>query len=417
LKLSDKNKVEDEKKEETPTKQGNGSGGHNIIFCYADSAMEYNTSHWRCKIPSDAMNRAGNGWKGKLIHYSGFLNFLDPAIQDLVGPADLVIFERNVAWQEALDAMEYWQGMGKPVVIALDDAYQSLPWSNPAHNFWHVKDDGEALKFLERGMTLSDGLISPNRFLLKDWEYCTRGYYIQNFAPPDIWTDLPSREESKEKRGLSDKIVIGWGGSVSHYDGWWGSGIREAATKVCARHPEVTWMVCGNDKRLFDQLPVPFDQKVFHPGVPADKWPLNIKAFDIGVAPLFGPYEQRRSWLKGIEYLLAGVPWVGTEGEPYRDIEKLGTLIKNGEESWEEALEAKITNLEVAQEEAEQLIPVARQNFLVDNQLDVFSNVYAQIKQDFVDEKGRLPGIHYVRPKKVEQEEAGAGTSEEPEVS
>ena len=140
---------------------------------------EWNTSHWRCKIPSDAMNRAKDrGWKCKLIHYSGFMQFLDPAIQDLVGPADLIIFERNVAWQEALDAMEYWQGMDKPVCIALDDAYQSLPWSNPAHQFWHVNDDGEAMKFLERGITLSDGLISPNRFLLKDWEYCTKGYYI-----------------------------------------------------------------------------------------------------------------------------------------------------------------------------------------------------------------------------------------------
>ncbi len=346
------------------------------------------------------MNRASDrGWKGKLIHYSGFIQFLDPAIQDLVGPADLIIFERNVAWQEALDAMEYWQGMDKPVCVALDDAYQSLPWSNPAHKFWHVNNEGEAFKFLERGITLSDGLISPNRFLLKDWEYCTKGYYIQNFAPPGIWTDLPPRKESKEARGLSDKIVIGWGGSVSHYDGWWGSGIKEAAKRVCARHPEVVWMICGNDKRIFDQLPVPFDQKIFQPGVPPEKWPLNIKAFDIGVAPLFSPYEQRRSWLKGIEYLLAGVPWIGTEGEPYRDIEKLGTLIENGEDSWEASIEEKIKNLEAEQEEAEQLIPVAQQGFLVDNQLDVFSEMYTQIIQDRKEEKGRLPGIHHVRRK------------------
>jgi len=216
---------------------------------------------------------------------------------------------------------------------------------------------------------------------------------------------LPSREETKEKWGLSDRTIIGWGGSVSHYDGWWGCGIKEAARRVCARHPEVIWMICGNDQRIYEQLPVPFDQKTLQPGVPAEKWPLNVKGFDIGVAPLFSPYEQRRSWLKGLEYLLAGVPWVGTTGEPYREMEQLGTLIQNGENNWEEAIEAKIGHLNEEQEMAEQLVPAAQQNFFVDNRLDVFSEAYSRIQQDFVDEKGRLSGVYYV---KSEQGRAGA---------
>src|SRR3972149_10215334 len=113
--------------------------------------------------PSNSMNKAGNGWKAKLIHCSGFMYFLAPAIQDLIGPADLIIVQRNIVNDEVINAMQYWQGMGKPVVVDLDDAYQMLPWSNHARAFWHNKEDGKYFKILTRGLRVSEGLISPNR--------------------------------------------------------------------------------------------------------------------------------------------------------------------------------------------------------------------------------------------------------------
>ncbi len=371
------------------------------IFCFADSELEWNCSQWRALTPSNAQNRKPDEWKSKLIHWSGFISYLNPAIQDLVAPADLIIFQRNIICQEALDAMSYWQGMGKPVVIDLDDAYQMLPWCNPAHRFWHEKDEGAALKVLEQGMYQSDGLISPNHLLLKDWEYATRGYYLQNYAEKAWWDSLPSRGELRKGRGLENKIVIGWGGSVSHYDSWWGSGIFEAAERVSKRHPEVLWLACGNDPRIFERLPVSSSQKAMQPGVSPDQWPKVVKMFDIGVAPLFGPYDQRRSWIKGIEYMLAGVPWIGTGGEVYGMFGDLGTLIDNSVKNWEDALETKILNIKSEQERAENLIPYAQQSFIVDNQLNVFADVYNKIKRDFNDEKGHLPNVWYIRPANV----------------
>ncbi len=345
------------------------------------------------------MNKAENaeaGLRAKLIHVSGFMNFLDPVLQDLVGPADLIIFQRNIAWQESLDAIEYWQGMGKPVCVDIDDAYQFLPWSNPAKQFWHLSDNGEHLKFMVKGMKLSDGLISPNRLLLNDWSHCTRGYYLQNYAEKAWWSDLPDREELKFKRGLSNRIVIGWGGSVSHYDSWWGSGIREAAERVCQRHPEVMWMICGNDYRIFEQLPVPSDQKVFQPGVPPETWPQVVKSFDIGVAPLTGLYDQRRSWIKGMEYALAGIPWVATQGEPYKDIADLGMLVDDHVDVWEFALEETIKDLPKLQEQGQERLLEVQKRFIVDYNLDVFRATYERIIADFRDEKGRLSGVAYV---------------------
>ena len=354
--------------------------------------------------PSDAVNKAAEtdvkykDWSAKLIHVSGFANFLSPAIQDWVMPADIVIVQRNVIIDGVLDAMRYFQGMGKPCAVDLDDAYHMLPWSNPAHRFWientaHLAEP--PIDILEKALALSDGLIAPNRLLLSDWQHATRGYYVPNYARGQWWMDLPTRAELKAKLDLGDRIVIGWGGSVSHYDSWWGSGLREAATRISAKHPRVTWLICGNDPRVYQMLPVPSDQKRLQPGVLPQEWPKIVQSFDVGVAPLFGPYDQRRSWIKGLEYGLAGVPWIGTIGEPYRDLNGLGYQIGGGIDEWCRALDHVLSNLESEQARAVERIPHFRQ-WLVENQLDNLAQVYQQIIADFRTERGQLPGVNYV---------------------
>jgi hypothetical protein len=156
------------------------------------------------------------------------------------------------------------------------------------------------------------------------------------------------------------------------------------------------WIICGNDYRIYEQLPVPADQKVFQPGVPPEMWPSIVKAFDIGVAPLTGLYDQRRSWLKGMEYSLAGIPWVATAGEPYKDIADLGVLVENHIDVWEYALEETISKLAELQEVGNARLPEVQKRFIVDYNLDVFRKTYEKIISDANEEKGRLSGVHYV---------------------
>lgn len=367
---------------------------------------EWNCSEWRCLCISNYLNKT-NKHSGRLCHVSGFMDYLSPAIQDMVMPADLIIFQRNLVTAQALDVAMYFQGMGKPIAVDLDDAYPILPWSNPAHKFWieNVHNlDPNPIVMLEKGLQSLNGLIAPNRNLLADWAHVTKGYYLPNFARSEWWTDLPTRDEQKTKLGLAERLVIGWGGSVSHYDSWWGSGIREAATIICRNHPEVVWLICGNDKRIYDQLPVPWANKRFQVGVPPQEWPKIVKTFDIGVAPLFGMYDQRRSWIKGLEYTLASVPWCGTEGEPYKDIAQMGALIQNSPQNWENILEVMVLNVKALQQAAEANVPVARQWF-IENQIGTYERVYGEIIGDFNIRYGRLPETAYVnwnQPGRVE---------------
>jgi len=251
------------------------------------------------------------------------------------------------------------------------------------------------LQYLEKGIALCNALTSPNRLILRDWAHVARGYHLPNFAREEWWTNLPTREEQKEKLGIKDRIVIGWGGSVSHYDSWWGSGLREAATMVCRKHPEVLWMICGNDPRIADQLPVPISQRFQQPGVASSDWPKVVRTFDIGVAPLFGIYDQRRSWIKTLEYGLAGIPWVATDGEPYADHKQLGALVPGDPDVWYMALEQLISHLATEQETAAKRVDLYRQ-WLITNQLGTYEKVFNQIIENFQADVGQLPNIHFV---------------------
>ena len=383
--------------------RGKGKG-MKVIYVFSDSPIEWNCSEWRMHAPSDAINwNAENnpeytGWSAKMIHITGFLDYLDTTIQNHIAPADIIIVQRNVITTEAIDARRYWIGMGKPVAIDLDDMYQRLPWSNPAHAFWIENSanlDPAPLDMLERGLQTCNALISPNRNLLNDWSHVARGYYLQNYARKEWWLNDVSRHEQKSKLGLENKIVIGWGGSVSHYDSWWGSGLRDAASQICKTYPDVVWMICGSDPRILDQLDVPDRNKYAQPGVYPEFWPDVVKTFDIGVAPLYGMYDQRRSWIKSLEYGLAGTPWIATDGEVYSNFTGYGKLVKGGVTNWFNAISSTIDNLYVLQQKSESLVSYYQQYFAV-NQMKTFGKIYSSIIENYKADYGSLPGLNFV---------------------
>jgi len=295
------------------------------------------------------------------LWFEKFGQFEDPAVQDAVMPADLIIFQRNLFAEPMFSAVEYFQGLGKPVILDLDDAYPILPWSNPAHLFWiqNARNlNPPPLKGLEIGVQLVDAVSSPSKVICADWEHLNTPLWIPNFPQGSWYEDLPGKPEQ-----FNDRIIIGWGGSVSHYDSYWFSGVRDALGRICQRHPEVIFKVCGNDGRIFFQLPVQgMRQKMWQRGVPPSEWPKIVSTFDIGLAPLdlLHPYDARRSWIKGIEYILAGVPWVFSDGPPYAELGKFGHPVSNTPEQWEERIEYVIANLDGEKEK----MKVARQETL-----------------------------------------------------
>lgn len=332
---------------------------------YADSVQEMNCSVWRVFTPAYGLRRIGiqtdEMW---IADWSRSHTDRDARLR--VEDADAVFLQRN-AFESALDALKYWRERDKPVWIDLDDAYQLLPETNNAKRFWH--DNGprfkrNPLEQLREGLTIATGLTSPNKVILDDWQ-----------SPRKLWLPNYVRGEwyAKCKPVPHEGVIIGWGASMSHLDSYRYSGIAAALSDLCRRRRDVRVIVCSNDRGPYEMLDCPPTQKMYQTGVPYTEWPAFVGRFDLGVAPLYGEYDRRRSWLKVAEYSSAGVPCLVSDSDPYREVADwtLG-LVADGAGAWTTALDSALSQLAQAQEVAQRRRYEAALAFSIEAQAGVW---------------------------------------------
>jgi len=310
----------------------------NIVYVYADSEQEWNCSEWRCAVPARALNRTGR-------HHAQLLSLVDfatgtPAARAACEPADLIVVQRNL-FGPVLAAMQHWKARDKTVIVDFDDAYSLMPPSNAGYRLWHegqaqapdgtfIQVSPPPLTQFKWGLRLAHAATVPSKRLADDWRAFVDVHYVPNYIDLDLYAAPPAEPH--------EGIIIGWGGSLSHLDSFTGSSILTALQRVCRARPQVQVAICGNDRRIFDRLPLPAAQKVLRPWVPYTEWPRRLAGFDIGLAPLHGAYDERRSWLKVLEYMVMNIPWVASEGPPYHDLRGYGWLVKNVPSAWERIL-------------------------------------------------------------------------------
>ncbi|MCB9134664.1 MAG: glycosyltransferase [Anaerolineales bacterium] len=318
-----------------------------IVYVFADSPEEWNCSEWRCAVPARAINRVG-------MHTATLLSLvefarLSPEAEQVCAPADVIVVQRNLIGP-VLAAIQHWKARDKVIIADFDDAYDLMPASNPSYAYWvegrravgtnggWERIDPPPLMQFKWGLRLVHAATTPSKRLAGDWEGYAKMLYLPNYIDLDLYQNFTSEPH--------EGVVIGWGGSVSHLQSFTGSRVMQALQRVCRVRPQVKVMICGNDQRIFEQLPLPAAQKVLQPWVPHAAWPRVLSQFDIGLAPLDGAYDERRSWIKVLEYMVMKIPWVASEGPPYQEFREYGWLVKNTVSAWERVLLDMVDHLE-----------------------------------------------------------------------
>lgn len=422
-------------------------------------------SEWRCLSPSSAINAEHEAGRtphtAQLIHLPSALDFSHPKVQQVLGAADCIIFQRNTITADVWSAMDYWKSLGKVITVDLDDHYSALPPSNPAHAYWILNKGGMPQyppDALAEGLRHADALTSPSKVLLKDWEHIVPGFWIPNwprrawygkndkgigpnpkpYGSQDIMFGYKPDEENGQImqfngnfRPNSDGwIVMGWGGSISHVDSWVYSGICEALDLLFMKYDNLRLKFCGFENRLDYILNRWGDKIIRQAGVKPEHWPYVVSTFDIGLAPLdMRPvpsntgkdgevkweggeysYDERRSWLKGVEYMCAGVPWVATCSATYEGLAHHGTMIENGnnltmaqrQDNWYRGLDNVISTITSKKKLAEEKKKWALKRMTMEGNVNVFAETYERIANLKRAGKGGvgLPNIQWY--KKVE---------------
>jgi glycosyltransferase involved in cell wall biosynthesis len=351
----------------------------NVVYVYADGPREWNCSEWRCAVPARALSRA-RPHAAQLLNIQDFA-YNTPAARAACEPADVIVVQRNL-FGPVLTAIQHWKARDKVVIADFDDAYDLIPPSNPSYRFWAQgfgqREDGQPVKIdpppltqFKWGLRLVHGATVASQRLAGDWQDYADVYYVPNYIDLEKYRDV--RPEPHEG------VWIGWGGSLTHVQSFAGSGVLTALKRVCQARPQVKVLIHGNDQRIIDQLPLPPAQKALRPWVPYEAWPQQLAGFDIGLAPLHGAYDERRSWIKILEYLVLRIPWIASDGPAYADLRSYGWLVKNTPSAWERVLLDMIDHLDDYKAEASREPYLFGLSQAVDANVDKIVATYSEI--------------------------------------
>lgn len=292
-----------------------------VTFVFADYPQELNCSIWRCLWPHRALLRAGYG--SYMFFYNDWLK-REPIHFDAGMRSDVIVYERLLTDRVAED-MRFWKKNGKLIVVDFDDAYQYMPTYIPSYHNWHGPNSafGEPLiHSLRKNLPIADLLHTPSDLLCDDWYgYAGRTELVPNYPnlkENPLWAkQFPIRIANR----------LGWGGSA-HLHSWLKSDILPA---VCHEPMLIFW----GDLELRRLLP----NAIFMPKINHDRWPYEIGRIGIGVAPIAGDYDKRRSWIKCLEYAAKGIPWVASDMPPYKSCLG-GILVRNLSSDWADAIKS-----------------------------------------------------------------------------
>ena len=78
----------------------------NIMFAFADSREEWNTSEWRGHIPSNGLNASGEH-EGRMMPIQEFSQYGHDTVQAIVGQADVIVVQRNLITPDVWEACDY----------------------------------------------------------------------------------------------------------------------------------------------------------------------------------------------------------------------------------------------------------------------------------------------------------------------
>jgi glycosyltransferase involved in cell wall biosynthesis len=317
----------------------------------ADQPQELNCTNFNIIRPAEAINKT-EGNHAVVIGIDQFTQNNEET-QKLIMGADAIVVERNF-FGDTLTTMEWCRVRNKTLIAIFDDGYQVMEKRNVAYPFWRhgevtVSDENGKPKrsymipppmtqFIW-GLKKVKGIQVPSQTLADDWSKYNKTYHIPNYIVAHKYENVKPLYPHK------DSIIIGWGGSMSHLESFTESGILKALKQVTHKYNNVKVMISG-DKRVFDEVDLSVNKKIFQPYVPEEQFLSLMKTFDIALAPLITEFDRRRSHIKVLEYMALKMPWICSDFPTYQHLKKYGISTENTAEAWEEKLCYMIDNLE-----------------------------------------------------------------------
>ena len=253
---------------------------------------------------------------------------------------DVVILQRAMT-RTAVQTIEFIQAQGIAVVVENDDDYWNIDQRSHAFKEFHPRFNPDAnyewLTLASKAadlVTVSTPALAritpnPNVVVLRN---CVPAYYL------DLEADLGDNWHLVEGRK-----VVGWTGHPDYHAGDLsvvGNGVARAV-----RSTGSTFIGIGAEE-THAELGFANDEVLYSPWLELDAYPKAVKNFDVGLVPLrMSPFNQCKSYLKGLEYASLGVAFVASPTDEYRRLISLGAgELAAQKHDWSRTLSKLLTN-------------------------------------------------------------------------
>ncbi|MDE2101760.1 MAG: glycosyltransferase, partial [Patescibacteria group bacterium] len=316
-----------------------------IAICPADVA---GCGYYRSWLPFTALARA-DGHELKVVDT----------------PEDPVFFGTDLAVTQRISTpiLLGWIGSfrqnrpGKRLIMDIDDNLRQLPSSNPAASVYGNQKIG-TLNF-EKAAREVDMLTVSNQELANVYADLNKEILIcPNALDDELFHEFSKKAPTTEEVRKDGEFRIGYAGTATH--------VADFATVVkplCAfmrKHPEAKLVLFGQDLRplfhpeFWGRIEhvhgiAPNEQMVRRPSEAKDifmrvYYEVLVKLqLDVAIAPLERyTFNKGKSYLKILEYGLAGVPAIATKFGPYAEYahgHKSAVMVASEPREWVQALE------------------------------------------------------------------------------
>ncbi len=274
-------------------------------------------------------------------------------------PYDVVVFQRPMG-RRSFEVIRTLRHNGVKVVVELDDDFWSIektsvawktaqPQFSPESNWQHLSASLREADLV----TVSTPALAR---VVKE-QGATRVQVLRNMVPerylevqPDIGTqDL-----------IHSRLSVLWTGVPGTHVGdlsVCGSGVRDAV-----RQTSSVFVGLG-DETTAEELGFSDGEALFSPWVKLENYPSAVKSHDVGVVPLkLSPFNQSKSYLKGLEYAALGLPFIASPTEEYLRLSKSAGLIAAQKHDWQRHLKRLLTSESLRDEERLRGLEFARTN-------------------------------------------------------
>jgi len=319
------------------------------IFAFARG--KDGSGFYRIKTPLDGLSKAG--YAQTYVEYKGYHTVYVGAQKPDVIVYQIPLHDHHLSFLE--DIKKTYPQI--TLIFEIDDLLTNIPISNRSF-LNQYKDVRNRFK---KALSFCDRMIVSTKPLKEAFSsYHDDIRVVPNYLSNEIWGNL------KQDRIHSDKLRVGWAGSIFH------KGDLEIVRQLIIDYKDtVQWVFMG-------MAPEGIDEYIeYHPGVSVEKYPEKLATLnlDLALVPLEkNSFNESKSNLRLLEFGILGWPVICTDIYPYQDAPV--TRVKNRYKDWVRAFKEKIKDREALVKEGETLKQWVKDNYILENNLEFIAKQY-----------------------------------------